>query len=364
MILVLFLVRVSMRSLFIGSFCALCLLLLSSGVALAQGAGITLKPATIEENMDPGASRDYTFVIVNESTADQLYYLGKRDIVGVRDGSVPIYAEEGQEKTGYELSEWIQLAQDTVMIPAGAETAVNFTVTIPNDGAPGSHFGGIFISVEPPKLRESGAAIGYEVANIVSIRVAGEVDERASIRQFSTDNYIYGSPNVEFSLKIENQGNTLVRPRGPLSITNMFGKEVGGGMIFNESAAGVFPRDTREFLFTWESEEPGFGRYEAVVSPVYGEAGANQTISSSVTFWILPMNIIGPALGVLLVTFLVIYVATKLYIRRKLAYYTATGSGRKLVRRNTDTGSPLLLIFLAMLSVSALFFIVLLLLFS
>jgi hypothetical protein len=353
-----------MRSLFIASFCALFLFAAFSGVALAQGAGITLKPATIEENMDPGATRDFTFVIVNESTSDQLYYLGKRDIVGVRDGSVPVYAEEGQEKTIYELSEWITLASDTVMVPAGQETSVNFTIKVPEGGAPGSHFAGIFISVEPPKLRESGAAIGYEVANIVSIRVAGEVDERASIRQFSTDNYIYGSPNVEFSLKIENSGNTLVRPRGPLAITNMFGKEVGGGMIFNEPAAGVFPRDTREFVFSWESDEPGFGRYEAVVSPVFGEAGANQTISSSVTFWILPMNIIGPVLGILLFTFLVIYIGTRLYVRRKLAYYSATASGRKLVRRDSSTGTPLLLVFLVMLSVSAIFFIVLLLLFS
>jgi len=283
----------------------------------AQGDGITLKPATIEQKLDPGVTSEFTFTIKNESPQDQLYYLGRRDIVGVRDGGVPIYADENQEKTPYELSEWIKLAQDTVFVPTGAEVAVQFTVVVPVDAAPGGHFAGIFISVEAPTLRESGAAIGYEVANIVSIRVAGEVDEKAEIRQFSTDNYLYASPNVNFSVKIENSGNTLVRPRGPLAITNMFGKEVSGGMIFNDAAAGVFPQDTREFLFSWAGEGPGFGRYEAVVSPVYGEAGANQTISSTVTFWILPMNIIGPALGILTVLFMVIYVGARLYVRRK-----------------------------------------------
>lgn len=338
--------------------------LLVGDVVMAQGEGITLRPATIEEPMNPGEERTFDFSIRNESGSDQTYYLGARDIIGVRDGNVPIYAEAGQEKTGFELSTWITLATESVFVPAGGEAAAQFTVKAPDNASPGSHFAGIFVTVEPPNIEKSGAAIGYEVANIVSIRIAGEADERAEIRQFSTDNYIYGSPNVTFNVRIENPGNTLIRPRGPLVITNMFGKEVSDNLVFNEAAGGVFPGDTREFTFSWQSDEPGFGRYEAIVSPVYGAPGANKTISSSVTFWILPMNIIGPALGVLAVVLLVIWGGAKLYVRRKLAYYAATSSGRKLVRRTNDPGAPILMMFLVMLSVTAVFFVVLLLLFS
>ena len=219
--------------------------------------------------------------------------------------------------------------------------------------------GSLFLSSH----RESGASIGYEVANIISLRVAGEVNEQASVRQFSTDNYIYGSPNVTFNARIENSGNTLIRPTGPVEITNMFGTKVDNGLIFNESAAGVFPGDTREFTFEWKGEGYGFGRYEAILSPSYGEEGAKQTMSSSVTFWILPMNIVLPALGVLAVLLLSVYIGVKLYVRGKLSYYRAVG-GRKLVKRSQSSGNPLLLIFLVMLTVTALFFIVLLILFA
>ncbi|MFM2339469.1 MAG: hypothetical protein RLZZ360_105 [Candidatus Parcubacteria bacterium] len=338
------------------------LMVVPTGAWAQSSAGVTLKPATIEEKIDPGTTKTFTTSIKNESQIEQTYYLGRRDIIGVRDGSVPIYANENVEPTPLDMSSWITLATNSVTVPAGGEVPVSFVVSVPPDAPPCNHFAGIFVSMEPPEMRESGAAIGYEVANIVSLRVAGECVESAKIRQFSTDNYIYGSPNVTFNVRIENDGNTLVRPVGPVEITNMFGQKVDKNLIFNEAAAAVFPSDTREFTFDWKGEGYGFGRYEAVISPIYGEEGAKQTMSSTVTFWILPVKIVLPALGILTVLLLSVYIGVKLYIRRKLAYYTA-GSSRKIVSRR-NTGNPFLLIFFVMLSVSALFFIGLLILFA
>lgn len=337
-------------------------LVLPSLVSAQTGSGITLKPATIEENIDPGATKEFFFSIKNESGSDQTYFLSRRDIVGVRDGNVPVYADKNIQPTQFDMSQWITLSVDSISVAAGSEVPVAFRVAVPADAPPCNHFAGIFVSQEPPEMRDSGAAIGYEVANIISLRVAGDCDELAQIRQFSTDNYIYGSPNVTFNVRIENSGNTLVRPTGPMEITNMFGTKVDGGLIFNESAAAVFPGDTREFTLDWAGEGYGFGRYEAVVSPVYGEEGAKQTMSSTVTFWVLPMKIVLPALGILAFLLLSVYIGAKLYVRRKLSYYSAMGT-RKLVRRR-DSGNPLLLIFLVMLTVTALFFIVLLILFA
>jgi hypothetical protein len=332
---------------------------------LAQNdAGIGLKPATIEEGLSPGEVKQFTVYVSNVSGIDQNYYIFKRDITGVRDGGVPVFADEGQEKTNFELSEWITLETDRLEVPHGQEKAISFTMEVPENAAPGSHFGGIFVSAEPPEMRQSGAAIGYEVANIVSIRVAGEAAERGQIRQFSTDNYFYGKSNVEFSVRFENSGNTLLRPRGPLTIHNMFGKEVAN-MTFNQELAGVFPGNTREFLFNWSSDQTGFGRYEAILNPNFGEAGAIQSVSSTVTFWILPMNIIMPAVGVLAVLLLITYVCVRLYVNRKLAYYGATGGTRKLVRRRaTNQSTPLILILIVMLGVTAFFLLALLVLFA
>ena len=355
-----FFTSASMR-IFLLSFLFLNFVLASTANA-QTGAGVGLKPATIEEGMNPGEVRQFKVEVSNLSGADQKYYVYRRDIVGVKAGGTPVFADENSERTGFELSEWIKLSVEELSIAANQTATIDFTLSVPDNASPGSHFGGIFVSVEPPRLRSTGAAVAYEVANIISIRVAGEAVESAQIREFSTDQYVYGSTNVTFSARIENEGNVLVRPMGPLEINNMFGKKVAS-LTFNDVLAGVFPKTTREFTIDWKSDSAGFGRYEAILSPVYGDEGRRSTISSTVTFWILPMNIIGPSLIVLAVLLIVVYGGVKLYVRRTMAMMS-TGSTRRLVRTRRRGEFPVLLVIISMLAVTALFLIILLLLFA
>lgn len=344
------------------------LLLIIPAAVFAQGtAGVGIRPAIISERMDPGEVRQFTIQLNNLSGVDQTYYLSRRDIAGVREGGVPIFASMGGERTGYEISDWITLEKTDVFIPANGTEMVNFILAVPETASPGSHFGGVIVSVEPPEIRNSGASIGYEVANIVSIRIAGDANESASIREFSTSQYIYGKTEVEFSARVENQGNTLVTPTGPLEIYNMFGKQVAV-LQFNDSLAGVYPKTAqseglRTFNITWSDEGLGFGRYEAILSLVYGDEGRKNTISSTASFWILPMNIIVPAALVLVLTLGVLYIGIRMYVRRSVALLSA-GSTRRLVRTRQSNQFPIVLLLVAMLSVTALFLIVLLLLFA
>jgi len=333
-----------------------------SANAQVGGAGVGISPAVIEESLEPGVSKQYDIEVTNLSDNDQTYYLFRKDITGVRPGGVPIFADENTERTGFELSEWVTLDIEELFVPAKGSKYVSFVLNVPDNASPGSHFGGVFVSVEPPRLRSTGAAVGSEVANIISIRVAGDAIESAQIRQFSTSKYFYGSTNIKFLVRIENEGNVLVRPSGPLEVHNMFGKRVAL-LIFNDSLAGVFPKTTRDFDILWEDEGPGFGRYEAVLSPVYGEEGRKSTISSTVTFWILPMYIIGPAAIFLAVILGAIYIGVKLYVRRTVAVMSA-GSSRRLVRNRRRNEFPVLLVLVSMLTVTAFFLIILLLLFS
>ncbi len=339
----------------------------------AQGtAGVGIRPATVNERMDPGEVRQFNIQLTNLSNIDQTFFLTKRDILGVRDGNVPIFAEETSNRTGYEISDWITLDRTEVFIPANGTESVNYILEVPVGAAPGSHFGSVMVSVEPPEIRSSGASIGYEVANIITIRVAGEANDSASIRQFATSKFIYGETKVDFEARIENSGNTLVYPTGPLEVFNMFGKRVAM-LQFNETNAAVVPRivdgttvlseGVKTFNITWEDEGIGFGRYEALLSLVYGDEGKKDTISSTVSFWILPMNIVGPAVAVLLVLLAVVYIFIRLYVRRSVALLSA-GSTRRLVRTRQRSQFPIVLLLVSMLAVTALFLIILLFIFA
>jgi hypothetical protein len=343
----------------VGAFVAFGGLFIQS--AFAQEAGVSISPARIDEMLEPGIIKEYSFTVRNLNNTEQTYFLSKRNISGVRDGGVPIFDDVNAERSRYNLVEWLSVSTDTLTVPGGATAEVTLTLSVPSDATPGSHFGGIFVSVDAPEIEQSGAAVGYQVANIISIRVAGEANENASIRQFSTDQYFHGSKNVDFSVRIENTGNVLVRPVGPLEIFNMLGQKVDT-ITFNESQGDVFPESIREFNFNWTAEGTGFGRYEAILSPAYGDVGARRTMSSTASFWVLPMNIILPALGALVTILLITFFFVRMYIRRTLAHMTG---GTRLVRRRKQKGSSAtLLIIIVLLVVTALFLLVLLAVFA
>lgn len=347
-------------------FVGLVTILVMGGVAYkvhAQGeAGVRISPALVEEEIDPNQTKDYSVTITNLNPTEQKFYISVKNISDVTDEGVPIFSDFEEESSGMELAQWVVLSATEITLPAGASQQVPFKLNVPQDAAPGSHFGSVIVSVDPPDLEGSGAAIGYRVANILSIRVSGDANESANIRQFSTNSFFYGSKNVDFSVRIENSGNVLVRPIGPVEIKNMLGQKVDT-FVFNESQGAVFPGKVREYNFNWTGEGTGFGRYEAVISPVYGGSGAKKTISSTVSFWILPLHIIGPALGALALLLLITFVFVKLYIRRTLAHLSY-GQSRVVRRRRNKGISATLLLVIVMLTVTALFMIVLLAIFA
>lgn len=356
------------RTIFLAHFAILASLLLTlsfgfTSISFAQGtAGVAISPALIEETLDPGEEKDYTLTIQNKESGDRTFFFSAKNISDVTSTGQPIFAKDVNEVTGMELAKWIELEQTQMTLAPEERGTLNFKMRLPQDASPGSHFGGVFVSVEPPDIENSGAAIAYEVANIISIRVSGDVNETANIRQFSTDKYFYGIKNVEFSARIDNPGNVLVRPIGPVEITNMLGQKVDT-IIFNDNQAAVFPGKFRDYKFKWVGEGLGFGRYEAVLSAVYGEYGGKKTISSTVSFWILPMSIIGPALGALAFILLVTFLLVRLYINRTLAKMSY-GRTRIVRSRRRSGPSPALLLVLVMLMVTALFMIILLALFA
>jgi len=326
----------------------------------AQGAGVRISPAIIEETLEPGQVKTYQFEVQNLNPVEQQFFLFTRNIRGVGSGGAPIFADSDEELTGYALADWITLPAGDVVLQPGESQTFDFTLSVPSN-AKCSHFGGIFVSAQPPEIERSGAAVGYQVANIVSIRINGECDEIANIRQFSTGKFLYGSQNVDFNVRIENNGDVLVRPTGPLEVTNSLGRIVST-INFNEDRAGIFPGETREFSdVNWLGDGVGFGRYEARLTSIYGEDGARKTMSSTVTFWVLPLNIIGPAAIVLGVLLLSTIIAVKIYIRRTLAQMT---TGRRLARRKQTGSSNTLLLAVAILTVLALFMLVMLVLFA
>ncbi len=291
----------------------------SGDVAYAQQreSGIKLIPAVVEKSVNPGDTFVETLTVTNVSGEDKEYYIYKKNIIGVENGGVPVFAKDEAEKTPYEITEWFQIPTDPLKVPADQSIDIPITIAVPSTASPGSHFGGIFISAEPPKLRETGAGVGFEVVSVISLRISGDISDVARIRSFSTDKLLYGSKHVVFNAKIENQGNILIRPHGSVAITSMFSK-TPIQVTVNDSLAGVFPETARDIEFAWDSDELGFGRYAAVLALVYEGEGGQKTIDSSLVFWIFPTKIVLGVLGGLLIIIVGGYLLTRYYINQAI----------------------------------------------
>lgn len=288
---------------------------LGSEAKAQETAGIRLQPAVIEERVEPGQALTFTLRATNLAPEIKTFYLIKKNISRLSPTGSPIFAEEGEE-TGFEVSSWIKLPAESLAIAAGKTEEISFSIEVPKKASPGGHFGGIFLSLTPERPKETGVGVGYQVGTLVNLRVSGEVFEEARIREFRSDKTIYSRPDVKFITRVENLGNVLIRPRGPLEITDFFGKKVATLRVNNEGA-GVFPKSTRQFENSWQGEGFVFGRYEVLMGLVYGEE-EKKNVSATFSFWVLPLNIILPIFGGILGLILIIILAVKLHIRKKI----------------------------------------------
>ena len=252
-----------------------------------ESMGVKMSPSIIEERADPGQTYSWTLRATNVGVKTQQLYVVKRDISGLSEEGKPNFANFG-EKTGLELVAWVQIAPGPFSIAPGETKDIPFSISVPANASPGAHLGSVFLASEPVRPETSGIGIGYQVATIISLRIAGDTVEEAVLREFRTDKKIYGKPEVNFIAKIENAGNVVVKPRGPVEITNMFGKKVAT-LTMNESAGAILPKEVRRFEILWQDNGLAFGKYEAVMSLGYGEDG-RKTISSASGFGYYPAS--------------------------------------------------------------------------
>ena len=235
--------------------------------------------------MDPGDRFSTSITVTNPASTPNQFTIGVQDISNIDQSGKPVFSSSSVPDYG--LSTWVTVPNPTVTIPAGGSVTVPFTIAVPKTAAPGGHYGAIFASYGATKPVLNGAGIGYQVGALIDLRIAGNANEQADVREFSTDKALYQSPNVTFTATVADEGNVLLRPRGPVDVTNMFGQKVGK-IIMNDSNEAIFPGTSRTFTAQWIGNGFMVGQFNAVMGLSYGDT-ANKTTSASLSFWVIPV---------------------------------------------------------------------------
>ncbi len=273
---------------------------IAPAVTHAQGViGLSVSPPTFEFSANPGDTITNTIRV--ENITDQALPIS----VDVRN--LTAVGEEGQvnlskDDSSYALQSWIKVSPSADTIAPKESKTFDYTITIPANAEPGGRFGSVVFSTSPKQVSGgTGVAVGQEVGALVFLKIAGDVHENAKIDSFSAGSKLHEYGPVAFEARVKNLGNVQFRPRGTITISNIFGKTVETIPV---DSRNVLPGAIRKMDGTWKHKWL-FGPYTATASLVYGSKG--QIITASTSFWGLPYRIVGIILVILLVIGLVIF---------------------------------------------------------
>ena len=216
----------------------------------ANASAIKIQPALFEQVVNPGDRFQTSLTISNPDPVSKEFTASIEDISDITETGKPVFSGANDD---YGLSAWVTISVPTFSVPAHGSVVIPFTIAVPAGAAPGGHYGAIFVTEGAKRPAFTGTGIGYQVGSLIDLRIAGDANESADVREFSTEKLLYQSPSVTFTSLVANTGNVLLRPRGPIDITNMFGQKVGSILMNNDNAA-VFPGTQRTFTAAWNGK--------------------------------------------------------------------------------------------------------------
>ncbi len=298
---------------------------------------LAVTPPLFQLTVEPGQEWASSVTMVNSGTSDiEVYATPVNFESRAEDGTARFIPQLNDPEDALNPAGWLSITRGPYTVPAEGSVDIPFTMSVPDDAPPGGHYAALLIGTEPvdDELEGSGVRVSSLVTSLLLMRVAGEVVEEGSIREFRTDAGWHDRPEARFTLRFENTGNVHLRPQGIIEIENMWGESRGSIPINTGNQFGnVLPESSRSFHYRWEGENSPFeiGRYTATVTLAYGESGRKHA-SQEVTFWVMPVMPLLITLGVIVFGILTLFISIRLYIRRVLAFEKKARSGTKAKR--------------------------------
>ena len=258
-------------------------------------------PGKIEIEAAPGQTVVREISLTNRISNNRSFALTVEDISGSTDGSAAVKLA-GPERGPYSIQDFISYPEDELTLNLGERARLPITITVPADAEPGGYYGSVLIStVQSQGSADVGAPRSPIIARVGSLfflRVTGEAMTAGETKEITTvpKQVWYEQGPINFGILYENSGSVHVNPYGELSITNMFGEEVG---YVELEPWFVLPTSLRLREILWDREFL-FGRYTAIARVNRGYEDIIDEVQ--VSFWVLPWKMVT---GIFLVIFVI-----------------------------------------------------------
>jgi hypothetical protein len=308
------------------SLLVLCMSVLSPIVnAAAPSAGygqaLEIAPPLITLTANPGQTIKTDIKLRDVSGGKLLVTNQINDFTAAgEDGTPKILTGSDDNNYAFGMKNWVTPLPNQLLSP---NQIVNMPVTIavPRNASPGGHYGVVRFTGTAPGLSGSGVALTASIGSLILLTVNGNIQDNLSVQGFSVNNgngkatAVVQSTPVQFVVQLKNTGDIQEQPSGHIIVTDMFGKAVAG-MIVNAPPRDILPDSTRKFTTSLDKTVIGnkrlFGRYTAELDLSYGYK-TNKTIKDTISFWVIPYELIAIIIILLIVVFFVLRYLIKRY---------------------------------------------------
>lgn len=259
----------------------------------ARPEGLTVSPPLQEYEIKPGETTTRKIKVTNPVDRQIKVYPIALDFKAKGETGEPDFSMSDQDNKSYSLAKWISFSKSHLLLEPQEVEEFEFTISVPQNGEPGGHYGVVFFSSEAPRLEEdlNQVSISTMVGSLVLVKVPGFIVENAKLETFSIPKFSLKTP-VAMVARISNLGNVHFKPTGNIVIKNIFGKEKDE-ISFNSQNGNVLPESIRKFENNWQPKVSWFypiGRYTAELKIIYGDA--KKEITATAVFWIIPIWVI------------------------------------------------------------------------
>ena len=285
------------------------------------GQALEIGPPLLELNGNPGQTITASISLRDISSGSLIVSNEINDFVAKGDSGIPEILFNGSAKDPYSLKSYIVPLPNFLLKPQ-QQKQLQVQINIPTNASPGGHYGVIRFTGTPASLNgKSGVSLSASIGTLVLLTVSGKIVEHLSTSSFyvsqninSNASSFFQNAPLTFSEIVKNDGNEHVIPQGYVTVKDMFGHKVIS-LIVNIQQGNVLPGSKRKFsedMFSKNSPHKRlFGRYTATFSMTYGTP--KHTLTDSLSFWVIPVDLIVVWLVVLIGGFFLIRYMLKRY---------------------------------------------------
>ncbi len=274
----------------------------------AAEGGISVWPTWVELTVNRGEQAQKTINVVNQGS-EPIKVMGYTSDFSIEREGDFVFSEPGHES--YSASKWLSMEETELEIAPGESREVEIGISVPTEVEPGGHYAALFLEALPSSNQEA-ISISTRIPSLFYLTVPGvteaDISANADIVSLIMPN-IAGKGPVGMGVVVRNSGNVHLTVAARARFTSSWGNSSEldlGQMVILPNSDGVLKGE-------WQ-ESPLFGRVKAsVVIGYLDQNGELVNKSQTAEFWVVPWNLVGIIVGVMVVIIPAIIVMSKRY---------------------------------------------------